>query len=78
MTSINLESAVRASRDCLLHRTNIFNVNMTLMVLFYKSFESILTFNLISWYENLTVGNTGGKVIGTQIFLADIYDRSSV
>ncbi len=69
-----------------LRRLNTFNVDKTLMVLFYKSFiESILTFCIISWYGNLTVQNkkclsdivkVASKIIGTQqLSLSDIYNR---
>ncbi|KAK0136843.1 hypothetical protein N1851_026972 [Merluccius polli] len=69
-----------------LRRLNIFNVDKTLMALFYKSFiESILTFSLISWYGNLTVQNKNSlsnivklasKIIGTQqLSLTNIYER---
>lgn len=68
-----------------LRKLNTFNMEKTLMVLFYKSFiESILTFCIVSWYSNLTVPNKKGmqgivkvasKIIGTQQpSLADIYE----
>lgn len=72
MTSTRLQSV----------KKTFFNVDNTLMILFYKSFtEFILTWCIISWYGNIMVQNKNRlsnivKVIGIQLLsLVAIYDR---
>lgn len=75
-----------AQRLYFLRRLNFFNVDKTLMVLFYRSFiESVLSFCLVSFYENLSVQNKtrlnravveASRVIGQQqMSLTDIYTK---
>lgn len=72
-----------------LRRPNTFNMDKTLVVLFYKSFiESVLTFRLISWSGNLTVQNrnrrsnivkVARKIIGIQqLPPIHIYERQGL
>lgn len=67
-------------KNYFLCRLNTFNVDKTLMVLFYNFFiESILMFCIISWYGNLTmcdIVKVASKITGTQqLSLSEIYNR---
>ena len=69
-----------------LRKLNKFNVNKTLMALFYRSFiESILTFSMVCWYGNLNekdkkriskIVNICSKIIGDQqTSLSELFDK---
>ena len=61
----------------LLWKLKHFNIDQTIMMLFYRTFiQSVITFNFISWYGNLSVQNknklskivnTASKIIGLPI-----------
>lgn len=71
----------------LLRKLRNFNVDQTILESVYRSLiESVLVFNIVSWYGNLTVKNKAklnrvvslaGKIIGSkQIQLSDLYHQA--
>ncbi len=86
----NTDMIVRKAnqRLYLLRKLKSFNVSQRTLQMVYRSLvESVLTFNLVAWYGNLTVRNknklsgivnTASKIVGCQLLnLADLY-RSAV
>lgn len=68
----------------LLRKLRSFNVEKDILIVVYKSLiESVLTFNIVSWYNSLSVKcknrllriiNIAGKIIGEkQVTLSDLY-----
>ena len=69
-----------------LRKLRNFNVDKTLLTLFYQSFiQSVITFSIVCWYGNLNKNdtarlqrtiNTASRIIGSQQpSLAKLYDK---
>jgi len=84
----NSDAICKKGQQCLyfLRKLNVFNVDKTMMCLFYKSFiESVFTFSIIAWYGNLNfrgknhqnnIVKVAGKVIGiAQTPLTAIFEQ---
>ena len=85
----NAESIYKKARQrlYLLRQLRSFNASKHTLTMVYRSLtESVLTFNIVSWYGNLSVRDRNkltqvvkqaGKIIGDkQLQLQDIYNRS--
>ena len=85
----NADSIYKKARQrlYLLRQLRSFNASKHTLTMVYRSLtESVLTFNIISWYGNLSVRdrnkltqivNQASKIIGNkQLQLQDIYNRS--
>ena len=86
--NLNTENICKKGQQRLscLRKLAKFNVDKTIMRIFYKSYiESVLSFSVICWYGNLNVKDkaslakvvkAAGKIIGAkQSSLADLYNR---
>ena len=86
--NLNTENICKKGQQRLscLRKLAKFNVDKTIMRIFYKSYiESVLSFSMICWYGNLNVKDkaslakvvkAGDKIIGAkQSSLADLYNR---